>query len=240
MHIGLIGASGRLGSLVKTIFIEQNIDVIEITRESLIEPANFKSVLLKMNNDMVILDLSLPSGTLSLLNILKNLDNFTLERIRGVVIGTTGHDANNNSLIHQLSHKLPICVVSNFSKGVYLFEEILNAKTTHGHTVFELARNLGFDLALSETHHTKKIDAPSGTAMTLAEAGAIPKAKICSLRVGKIVGEHTIVMSKESETFELKHIAHHRKLFAEGAVDLCKNIFSQRPKPGLLEKGKFF
>ncbi|APJ04531.1 4-hydroxy-tetrahydrodipicolinate reductase [Silvanigrella aquatica] len=240
MHIGLIGASGRLGTLVCENLVQQKLTFTKIAREDLQNIPSFMQLLQHVSESMIILDISLPVGTENICNIINNLEEKNLKQIKGLVIGTTGHNDRQKQLLLSTSQKIPICMVSNFSKGVYLFEEILKAKTSQGLTVTELARALGFDMAMTEIHHTLKKDAPSGTAITLAEAGKIPAKQISSVRVGKVVGDHSIHLSADSESLEIKHTAHARKLFAEGAIELCKNIYTQAPKPGFLRKEDFF
>lgn len=240
MHIGLIGTSGRLGTLTNELLTQQCIPFTQISRENLLNTTHFNELLKKIAEDLIILDLSLPTGTTNLCHIINELNLDVLKKIRGVVVGTTGHDERQKEFLIQTSKKVPICIVSNFSKGVYLFEEILKAKTTKGMSVAELAKVLGFDLAITEIHHTKKKDAPSGTALTLAESAQISKNQISSVRVGKIVGEHILYLSSDSESLEISHTAYTRKLFAEGAIELCKNIFNHSPKPGFIKKEDFF
>lgn len=240
MYIGLIGTSGRLGTLAKELFTEQSIPFTQITREDLKNINNFKELLDRIPNDLIILDVSLPTGTTSLCNVINDLNSDELKKIRGIVVGTTGHDEHQKDLLYKSSKKVPICLVSNFSKGVFLFEELLKAKTTKGMSVSSLAKALGFDIAMSEIHHTKKKDAPSGTAITLAECAQIHKNQVSSVRVGKVVGEHILYLSSDSESLEIKHTAHTRKLFAEGALELCKNIYNQAPKPGFIKKEDYF
>jgi 4-hydroxy-tetrahydrodipicolinate reductase len=104
---------------------------------------------------------------------------------------------------------------------------MMQAKTTCGKTVADLARQLGFDLALWESHHTLKKDAPSGTAKTLAKAAGVPNDRIASTRVGAVVGEHTLFLSQGAEELRFSHTAHSRKLFADGAVNFCERLFKQ-------------
>jgi 4-hydroxy-tetrahydrodipicolinate reductase len=240
MYIGLIGTSGRLGTLTNELLTQKGIPFCQISREDLTNINNFNRLLSKIPEDFIILDLSLPTGTSNLCNIINQLTFDRLKKMRGIVVGTTGHDERQKELLLQTSTKTPICIVSNFSKGVYLFEELLNAKTSKGMSVSALAKALGFDLAMTEIHHSKKKDAPSGTALTLAEKAHITKNQISSVRVGKVVGEHILYLSTDSESLEIKHTAHTRKLFAEGAIELCKNIFNHSPKPGFIKKEDFF
>jgi 4-hydroxy-tetrahydrodipicolinate reductase len=173
---------------------------------------------------VVLLDVSLPEGTESLTQSLLDSD---CEQLCAFVIGATGHTQSTLKKLELLSKKVPIVLSSNFSRGVFLFEEILKARTTSGASVAELARTLGFDLALWESHHTKKLDAPSGTAKTLAAAAGVESEKVTSTRVGSVIGEHALLFSQEAEELRLTHTAHARRLFAEGALSLCERLFDK-------------
>ena len=132
-----------------------------------------------------------------------------------LVIGTTGHSAEQRGAIEKCAESLPVVLASNFSVGV--------------NTLFWLTRKtaemLGpeFDLEIVETHHVKKKDAPSGTAKTLAEIlksvrkidKEIPTQ---SIREGEVVGEHTVIFAEPSERLELTHRAGSREIFAKGAL----------------------
>ena len=130
-----------------------------------------------------------------------------------VVIGTTGHSAEQRAAIQIAARTASIVLASNFSIGV--------------NALFALTRRasqiLGgeFNREIIETHHRMKKDAPSGTAKTLAEilredgGGEIP---IQSIREGEIVGQHTVVFAGPSERLELTHHAESRAIFARGAL----------------------
>jgi 4-hydroxy-tetrahydrodipicolinate reductase len=244
MQIGLLGSSGKFGKLMSQLLEQENTPFQHITRKILEDQSTFESFFTQSDpfspNSFILLDLSLAPGTEILLKRLKALHFDLLKKIRALVIGTTGHNKMQMELMTQMAQHMPICLVSNFSKGIYLFEEILKAQTSHKMTVVELARKLGFDLALHELHHAQKKDAPSGTALTLAETAHISKNNISFLRVGEIVGEHTIYLSGASENLEIKHSAAHKILFAKGALQLCKNIYTKAPASGFLQKEDYF
>jgi 4-hydroxy-tetrahydrodipicolinate reductase len=188
----------------------------------------------------ILCDVTLPQGTVSLCRSLLAQDTEVLKNARGLVIGTTGHAPTELEVIQKLSQRIPVMLVPNFSRGVFLFEQLLRAKTEGGLTVAQLARSLGFDLACWESHHSKKLDAPSGTAKRLADLADIPLEAIASNRVGHVIGEHAILISGEGEELRLSHIAHQRRLFALGAADLCQRLFAANAKPGLLDKAVFY
>lgn len=219
----LVGASGRLGREISAAAQEKGYSVIPLGRNDIENISEFFTPT-KENSifKTVIVDVSLPEGTEKIAEQLIKID--TKQTLNAWVIGTTGHSEELTQKIKMISSKTPIVLSSNFSRGVFFLEELLKAKTVTGKTVAELAKQLGFDLALWESHHTMKKDAPSGTAKTLALAAGISSDKISSTRVGSVVGEHSIFLSQGAEELRLTHVAHSRKLFADGAVDLCERI----------------
>ena len=167
---------------------------------------------------------------------------------KGIVIGTTGHSETEKAQITQLASQIPMVWSSNFSTGV--------------NALFWLTRKAaeilgpGFDLEVVEMHHRSKKDAPSGTAMTLAEilagvrrqqpgevircgrqgqVGERTDAEIGvhSLRGGDVVGDHTVIFAASGERLELTHKAAHRETFANGALRAAQWVVKQ--KPGLYD-----
>ena len=143
---------------------------------------------------------------------------------KALVIGTTGHSPEQRQLIEKTAKSLPIVFASNFSIGV--------------NALFALTRRaaeiLGseFKPEIVETHHTKKKDAPSGTAKTLGEILKqqlnieIP---IESVREGDVVGEHTVTFVGPGERLELTHQAGSREIFARGALRAAEWIVGKSP-----------
>ena len=161
-----------------------------------------------------------------------------------LVMGTTGHTAEEYALIREASQTLPIVHAPNFSVGV--------------NTLFWLtrqaARILGepFDLEVIEMHHRMKTDSPSGTARRLVEilceetnvsyekdtrhgrfgdVGARTKKEIGvhAIRGGDVVGDHTVVFANIGERVELTHKASSRDTFAGGSVRAARWLVSQKP-----------
>ena len=240
MNIVLLGSTGRLGNLIHNQLNTENIPTFVLRKEILSANKDFQNFFSNLPNETIILDVSLPTGTEHLIAQVKLLNSEIKNKLKGIVIGTTGHTNAQQEKIKDLSNEFPVCLVSNFSKGVFLFDQILNAKTSNGLTVCDLARSLGFDLALNEIHHTQKKDAPSGTAVSLANTAKLPLERLSSTRVGNVIGEHTLYFSQDSEMLEIKHSAHSRKLFALGAIQICKNMYAKNLVVGLLSKEEFF
>ncbi len=173
-----------------------------------------------IKNADVAIDFSVPESAVS--NIKKSIKNNI-----PVVSGTTGWlDEYNNIVEYCNKHNGGFIYASNFSLGVNIFFELNKklAKMINGHNKY--------DVELEEIHHTKKLDAPSGTAITLAE-GVIDNSKytswkldnaeeneipIIAKRIEDVPGTHTVKYTSEIDDIEIKHTAHNRKGFAEGAV----------------------
>lgn len=188
----------------------------------------------------VIIDFSIPVATLSVLEYAK------LKHIP-VVIATTGFTNEQEAEIKEASKEVPVFKSANMSLDINLMCRI----------VANLAQILkGNDIEIIETHHNRKIDSPSGTAMLLADS--INKALddsmsyefnrhdkhekrdkkeigISSVRGGNIVGEHSVIFFSENESFEIKHTAYSRSLFAEGAVRAAKFMTSKDIRSGIYD-----
>lgn len=149
-----------------------------------------------------------------------------------LVIATTGQTEEELSAIKEAAKVIPVFFAANYSLGVALLVEL--AKKTA--VLFPEA-----DIEIVETHHNRKVDAPSGTALTLARelASVRDDAKITTgrsgqgkresgeigvqaVRRGNIVGIHEVFITTQNQTISLKHEAHSRALFAEGAVTAAK------------------
>ena len=130
-----------------------------------------------------------------------------------IVVGTTGWYAQLDDM-KALAHRRGggLLYGTNFSMGVQKLFRL----------TAELARIDGYSFSIAETHHTSKLDAPSGTAITLREIiqAAHPEATIdvVSHRVGDANGEHIVTAKSECDLIEIRHDAHSRRSFAEGAV----------------------
>jgi len=163
---------------------------------------------------------------------------------KAVVIGTTGHTDAEKAKIKAYTSQIPMVWASNYSTGV--------------NTLFWLTRKAaeilgpGFDVEVVEMHHRLKKDAPSGTAMTLAEILAeVRKLQVKealrhgregitgertsteigmhSLRGGDVVGDHTVIFSAIGERVELTHKASSRETFANGALRAAQWVVKQKP-----------
>ena len=143
-----------------------------------------------------------------------------------LLVGTTGLSQASLEAIERASARVPAMVAPNTSLGVAVTRRL----------VTEAARLLpGFDIDIVETHHVRKLDAPSGTARSLAEAVVrgtgkpMNPARIHAIRAGDVIGEHVVTYSGAGERVIITHAASSRDLFALGALRMARWLVNQRP-----------
>jgi 4-hydroxy-tetrahydrodipicolinate reductase len=148
----------------------------------------------------------------------------TIRAGTNMVVGTTGWYAELPHVRNQVERAgTGFIWASNFSIGVNLFFAIVRegAKTL----------KFGYEANISETHHIHKLDAPSGTAVTMAKIlkqfGG-KKVPITSIREGEIVGTHSVELMSASDSITLTHDARNRRGFAEGAVRAAEWVSDKR------------
>lgn len=153
-----------------------------------------------------------------------------------LVIGTTGWDPTLLTQHEQHveeARRIRVLTAPNFSIGVALMRRL--AAALGGYAA---QSPVPVDLAVTDTHHRHKVDAPSGTAIALREglaggAGLGPDSvQVTSLRLGEVVGDHEVIASSALETLTLRHAAHSRELFATGALTAARWL-ADRPEPGI-------
>ncbi len=155
-----------------------------------------------------------------------------------IVIATTGFNDEELTKIKKASNIIPIFHSSNMSLGVNVLVKLVK----------EAAKSLnGFDIEIIEKHHNKKLDAPSGTAVMIANGvkEVLPDSEyiygrhgrsdkrssneigIHAIRGGTIVGEHTTIFAGHDEVVEIKHSAQSKDIFAKGAIAAAKFLVKQ-------------
>ena len=221
------GCLGRMGQEVakqsefyKDLKLVAGIDITENNNSNFPVYSNINDLKEKVD---VIIDFSRPESTLNVLEYAKSKNI-------AVVIATTGFSKEQEDIIKEYSKSIPIFKSANMSFDINLMCKIVS----------EVAKMLpNNDIEIIETHHNKKIDAPSGTALLLADSinkslenkmnyvynrHNIQKKRtqneigISSIRGGNIVGEHTVQFFGPFETFEIKHTSYSRSVFADGAL----------------------
>ena len=236
VKIVISGISGRMGSRIGVLASQDKDIEIAGALEASSNPAVGKDIgefigIGKMNKKIesdfnktvsscdVLIDFTSISATLEHLEI-------AVKNKKAVVIGTTGFSKEDAEKIKKASEKMPIVFSPNMSIGANLMFKITE----------EIARALGedYDVEIMEVHHNQKKDAPSGTAKRLGEVVSKVKGKmpiIHSMRLGNIVGDHTVIFAGKGERIELTHRASSRDAFAKGGLDAAK--FLAGKKPGL-------
>lgn len=144
-----------------------------------------------------------------------------------LLVGTTGLSPGTIASIEAAAHAAPVMIAPNTSRGV----AVLN------HLAAQAARLLGheYEITLSEVHHTKKRDAPSGTALRLIQtlrdkAGIdLPRQRVHSIRTGDVIGDHTLQFTGPRDVITLAHSATSRDLFAAGALHAAAWLHAQPP-----------
>lgn len=177
----------------------------------------------------VLIDFTISSALESLLSGIK-------KKQLPSVICTTGFSEDDVAAIYEAGKEVAILYSRNMSLGINLLMELVQNATN-------ILAEAGFDIEIIEKHHNQKVDAPSGTALALADAvNEVAKEPytyvydrsplrqkrgkkelgIAAIRGGSIVGEHSVIFAGQDEVIELKHNAHSKEVFAVGAVNAAK------------------
>ena len=253
INITITGALGRMGKiLIKKISKNENLRLL-----SLIDLKSGKTInnIKVQNNNLeafkktdVIIDFSKPAASIEILKYAKKLK-------KKIIIGTTGFTKKQDNLIKNFSRKIAIFKSGNMSLGINLLEYVVNILSKKVPSYYYIG--------ITDNHHKKKVDYPSGTALMLAKAVSNAKNKNLELIKGKIflnkkgylqknkvnffitrkgntVGKHSILFNNKMENIELKHTAFSRELFADGAINAAiwiskknKGLFNMQDMLGL-------
>ena len=244
LKIALSGCSGRMGRVISDIVSGRDgMEIVagfDLRAEQYADFPIYKDFSEFQDDCDVVIDFSNAALT-------ENLLDYCEARRLPVVICTTGHSAEQLDRIRAASASIPVFRSGNMSIGINLMSELLKKS----------ASVLGdkYDVEIIEKHHNQKLDAPSGTAIMLADAvaSALPyKAEyvydrherrekrpaheigISAIRGGTIVGEHSVLFCGRDEIIEIKHTALSREVFAVGAVDAAEYM-ATRTQPGMYD-----
>ena len=227
-NIIFCGCFGRMGNVVRQIVKENEdqaivagVDICEGTAEFPV----YKVITDVKESADVIIDFSSPKALDSILD-------YAVSKNVPVVLCTTGYSEEQLAQIKKASEKVAILRSANMSLGINTLVKLLKTAT-------EILANNGYDIEIVERHHNQKKDAPSGTALLLADAinktadgkydyvydrsarrEARPKNEIgiSAVRGGSIVGDHEVIFAGLDEVIEINHRAYSRSVFAKGAV----------------------
>ncbi|HXH29412.1 MAG TPA: dihydrodipicolinate reductase C-terminal domain-containing protein [Bacteriovoracaceae bacterium] len=208
MKVALLG-KGKTGSKVSEIYSDQ-IEVFDRTNVPTCE---------KLRNFDVVISFLPGEAFLSVIPML-------LESKKPVVTGSTGFHwpAGFNGILEDSG--LTWIYASNFSLGVVVLKQLIERL---GQVADLFPRK---HVSIHEVHHTKKLDAPSGTALSMKE-WLKENCEITSERTGDVIGLHTLTLETPSEVLRLTHEAKDRALFAEGALWAANYLLQNKLAPGL-------
>ena len=208
MRYGIVGSSGRMGLEVAQVFGAAGHDPVLTADENGVAGTEASPA--------VIVDFSRPAalpGTIALCR----------EHGAALVLGTTGLSGDDRASVLELAASRAVVQSANFGPGINLLAMILR----------EYAPILNdWTMELTEAHHEKKIDAPSGTALMLMRATG-RECPIHSLRLGNLPGEHEALFSNGDELMIFSHKVINRRSFAHGA--LLAAMFAADSPPGLYD-----
>jgi len=234
-HAGISGARGRMGRAVSAV-LDARDDVVVAARFDRGETPDLSLC-------DVIIDFSTPDASVELAQTCAARGGPAL------VIGSTGLTPEQDAAILKAAETVAIVRSGNFSLGVNILIGLVE------HAALRLdARD--WDIEITEAHHRRKVDAPSGTALMLGEAAASGRGEdledvrvapwdgitgpresgkigFSSVRAGGIIGEHTVLFASDDEMLTLSHSAIDRSLFARGAVAAAAWVRNR--KPGLYD-----
>ncbi|MBU3189872.1 4-hydroxy-tetrahydrodipicolinate reductase [Clostridium bowmanii] len=231
----LNGCNGKMGKVIsemtkasKTISIVSGVD----RNSSNIDYPCYNSIDECKEEIDVILDFSRPDA-------LNSLCKYVKEKNIPIVFCTTGYSPEQLGEIHDLSTEIAVFHSANMSIGINIINNMLKR-------ISNMLYN-DFDIEIIEKHHNQKVDAPSGTALLLANTiknsikeettfvcgrDGISKRQpneigIHAIRGGNIVGDHEIIFAGKGECIEIKHTAISREVFAIGALKACEYIYKK-------------
>lgn len=233
----LSGSSGKMGrAVIRTVFDRSDCRIVAGIDQNINENDCFPifNSAGKINIDAdVIIDFSNPS-------MLDSLLNYAKYKKLPIVICTTGFTDAQIDKIKKTSHLIPIFFSGNMSMGINLLIELAKKAT--------YVLGSGFDIEILEKHHNQKVDAPSGTALMIADAIKSTNVKnyeyvfdrhtyrkprndneigIHAVRGGTIVGEHEVIFAGKDEFLTISHSAQSKEIFAVGAVNAAIFLLSK-------------
>ena len=240
-NIAVCGVCGKMGHFINDVISGRDdcriVAGIDKFGEKYSDFPVYKDITEITEKPDVIIDFSNPSA-------LDGLVKYGLENGTALVLATTGYSEEQVEKIHKTAEQIPVFFTFNMTLGINLMAELARKAT----------KVLGgqYDIEIVEKHHNQKIDAPSGTAIMLADAineeldnkynyvydrhsvrakRSKTEIGIHSIRGGTIVGEHEIIFAGRDEVISLKHEAHSKQVFAVGAVNAA--VFLKGKNAGL-------
>jgi 4-hydroxy-tetrahydrodipicolinate reductase len=228
-RVAVVGLTGQMGRAVLDTAADRDAEVVvgfatsdvdSVDGVPVVHPADAADALAEYDVDVVV-DFAVPEGALAVAEACAEVGV-------PIVVGTTGFDDGGLARLDAVSEQVPVLKATNFSRGIQVLQR----------TVREAVGALeGYDLELMETHHNRKVDAPSGTANSILSViqeerdvepvygreGHAPREDdeigVFARRAGDVRGEHELILAGNDEVVSLSHRAEDRGVFAAGALD---------------------
>ncbi|MBQ1193150.1 MAG: 4-hydroxy-tetrahydrodipicolinate reductase [Lachnospiraceae bacterium] len=233
VRIIMVGCNGRMGKVISELVMKdddaQIVAGVDICDDGKNNYPVFQSIDQVNVEADVIIDFSSPK-------ILEGMLSFAENNKLAIVLCATGYSDEQLNLINATSKNIAILRSGNMSLGVNTVVKVLE-------TISKTLAEAGFDIEIVEKHHNQKLDAPSGTALLLADTinnelnneleykydrtsdrkkREKKEIGISAVRGGTIVGEHEVIFAGTDEVIEIKHTAYSRAIFAKGAISAAK------------------
>lgn len=233
------GCNGAMGQVITSIAEEKNITIV-----AGIDPHDTKAnpypVFPSLKECDVTADVIVDFASAKAVD---GLLDYSMEKKIPVVVCTTGLSEDQMNKIEEISNHVAVLRSANMSLGVNLLMKLVKDAA-------QVLAVAGFDIEILEKHHNKKLDAPSGTALALADSineamdqeyhyvydrSQVRKARdkkeigIQAIRGGTIVGEHDVIFAGKDEVVTFNHTAYSKAIFAQGAVSAAKFLAGKEP-----------
>lgn len=238
------GCNGRMGQMITSLAAEDKDIEIVAGIDISDHISNPYPVFSKLSECDVEADVVVDFASVK---VIDELLDVCVEKNLPVVVCTTGLSEEQVQKVNETSKHIPVLRSANMSLGINVIQDVLTK-------ISELLSTSGFDIEIVEKHHKMKKDAPSGTALALADAvnaGLTEKKDyiydrsdrleargdnelgISAVRGGTIVGEHEVIFAGTDEVITIKHTAYSRAIFGKGALSAAK--FLATAKPGMYD-----
>jgi 4-hydroxy-tetrahydrodipicolinate reductase len=239
INILMSGCNGKMGQVISRMVAESEELKIAAGYDKYTKVNNPYPVFDDLNKcDVkvdVIIDFSNPDA-------LEDLLSYSVKNKIPLIVATTGLSQNQVNKLREVSEVIPIFFSANMSLGVNLLMDLVKKAAK------VLEHN--FDIEIIEKHHNQKIDAPSGTALAIADEinSALTEKQeymydrhsrrkkrnkkeigIHAVRGGTIVGEHSVIFAGTDEIIEINHIATSKEIFATGALSAARYLYNKKP-----------
>jgi len=239
INILMSGCNGKMGQVIsrlseqyEDLHIAAGYDIADNGKNNYPVFTDLKSCNVKLD---VIIDFSNPI-------VLDGLISFAVAKKIPVIVATTGISPAQKKLLEQASQSIPLFFSANMSLGVNLLIDLVKKAAK--------LLDQNFDIEIIEKHHNQKLDAPSGTALAIADSinsvldhkqdyvydrhsrrkkRSKTEIGIHAVRGGTIVGEHSVIFAGNDEIIEINHSAMSKDIFGTGALRAARFIYNKKP-----------